>query len=787
MKKRICQRIFVFILTVSLCGFAAVLLSACQKVKSTDISNYRVVYASNLSNSVFKTKIEAFATDVNASLGTKIDCEADRVSETQYEILVGDTDRPESQNAAAKIEGDGYAICKSKDKIVIVGTTRVLTMMALDAFLETCLSASASAVPVPASMVVSNVEMVDVDEKYIVVYSSKLDDKKGNSYDSTVTIAANPNGYDYPVQAAYDLRSNLAGTLGKKATDLKITNDAMFELSKEIAVGNTARAVSEPLLKLLDAHTCGVAISGSKIAVTGTNDAGIRAAVTLFKTLADVSKFKDESGKTVVRLPANMVWTAARVTGWYTNFPHPTGEGISLSHTRDVADGAVAYYYIGDGVGADAYSAYITQLKNSGFQVREENQIGESLFSTLINDKDKAVLYVTFAAYEYADAQGLRMFTPTLRIVSAYLEKANLVKESELTPKQSYTKVTNSKITSMRLSYQSDNSVYGNSYVFTLEDGSMVVYDSGMNIKADTIRLYNLLRDLHYQSFGEFPTVERPLTIAAWYLSHGHGDHYSNFLNLCEDYGNQFVVEKLLANFTSDEEDYNSYNPTNYVRDQLLRIQRLTKNGMSYVKLHTGQKFYLRNMEIEVLYTHEDLGEVRFNYFNDSSTVIRTTFYSTDGNGNRQGVPTSALWLGDLYQNGSKCLRAMYGSYLKSDMVQLAHHGFQGCELALYRLVAPTCIWWPSSEQFFRETTNPNSGYWAYNIHAAVATDIDSVRYIIIQDGYNTTVTITKDGADYRLRSESETGLYNAGLSESGHRENDYIPIEEYDKYIIKR
>jgi hypothetical protein len=246
-------------------------------------------------------------------------------------------------------------------------------------------------------------------------------------------------------------------------------------------------------------------------------------------------------------------------------------------------------------------------------------------------------------------------------------------------------------------------------------------------------------------------------------------------------------VEKLLANFTSDEEDYNSYNPTHYVRDRLTNVQSLTQKGMKYVKMHTGEKFYLRNMEIEVLYTHEDLGEVRYDYFNDSSIAFRTTFYSTDGKGQREGVPTSMIWLGDLFQNGSKCMRAMYGAYLKSDMVQFAHHGFQGCELALYRLIAPTCVWWPSSEQFFREATNPNGGYWVYRTNHAVVNNIESVAYIIVQDTYNTTVTITKDGADYSLKSESETGLFNAGVSAQGYVEDDYSPITKYGGSIIKK
>ena len=183
---------------------------------------------------------------------------------------------------------------------------------------------------------------------------------------------------------------------------------------------------------------------------------------------------------------------------------------------------------------------------------------------------------------------------------------------------------------------------------------------------------------------------------------------------------------------------------------------------MIYYKVRTGWKFYIRNVEFEVLFTHEDLCPERINFFNESSTAIRMTIYNTDGQGNRQGTPTTALWLGDLYVKGSQFLRATYGDYLQSDMCQVAHHGYNGCEWELYQLVQPKCLWWPAAYSEVTgwqtsETGNTNGR----DVDRHLYYDLTSAQYIIVCDLQNVTVTVTKDGPQYALDR-----LYNADTTD---------------------
>ena len=78
-----------------------------------------------------------------------------------------------------------------------------------------------------------------------------------------------------------------------------------------------------------------------------------------------------------------------------------------------------------------------------------------------------------------------------------------------------------------------------------------------------------MLSDLYRQIFGKTPTTKEPLQIAAWYLTHSHGDHYRNFYNFCTTNGTKIRVDYLIANFASDTETYNCYDPNPYLRDNL--------------------------------------------------------------------------------------------------------------------------------------------------------------------------------------------------------------------------
>jgi beta-lactamase superfamily II metal-dependent hydrolase len=157
----------------------------------------------------------------------------------------------------------------------------------------------------------------------------------------------------------------------------------------------------------------------------------------------------------------------------------------------------------------------------------------------------------------------------------------------------------------------------------------------------------------------------------------------------------------LICNSVAKSESQNSGNPDYYMDDKF--PQDIVKFGsnVKIVKPHTGQKFYIRNAEFEVLYTHEDLYPTELTIFNDSSTVMRMT-----ANGQ------TFMWLGDVQYDASDVICAMYDTYIKSDFVQVSHHGETGGTMGLYYRIDPTVAIWPvKTERYEIIKTNQVNAY----------------------------------------------------------------------------
>ena len=211
---------------------------------------------------------------------------------------------------------------------------------------------------------------------------------------------------------------------------------------------------------------------------------------------------------------------------------------------------------------------------------------------------------------------------------------------------------------------------------------------NGYFSKGECDRLYNFLV-LHSQN-GK-------ITVAGWFFSHAHEDHFGCFMDFVKKYGSRVKIEALYYNFPS------MYIPqsSNWKQSDIVSTEHFYETVNSclskipQVKLHTGQCFRLRNSLIEVLATHEDLYPCEMKNFNDTSTVIR---FNANGK--------SVLFLGDSGSKMSDVLIRTYGKRLKSDIVQVAHHGFNGAKKKVYELVDAVTVLWPTADYRFDENKN---------------------------------------------------------------------------------
>ena len=108
------------------------------------------------------------------------------------------------------------------------------------------------------------------------------------------------------------------------------------------------------------------------------------------------------------------------------------------------------------------------------------------------------------------------------------------------------------------------------------------------------------------------------------------------------------------------------------------------------VLLHTGLTFYVDNLKIDTLCSHEDVFPGDNSNYNDSSVVIMIT-----AEGNKILIP------GDAGHEESYILEARYPEYLKSDIVQQAHHGHFGTTENFNKLVDAKLVLFPVTQIIF--------------------------------------------------------------------------------------
>jgi len=766
------KRILCLILCICMLASTAVLFSSCAK-KTIDFANdYSVVYGSDMSEATSQ-EVDALVQTLNAKTGKDISskdvkADDDLSDEGKYEILIGNTNRSETQKVLKKIKGNGYAIKAVGKKLVIVGTTNFLTGMAVEHFVNTYISGAESISTVEFEKIeVHDMPMIEITTKTSFVYSSYL---LGEG--------------DYPVDGIQRIKSVISDASDVRGNGMSMIND-MQSGKSEIVVGVANREETKNLLASMDAENYAVAAVNGKLLITAYNDTVLAKAFDLFANIIKDSIVVGEEEKKQIFVPADFTHIYSIEPQFVTDFPRP--EGLVLSGTMDVHDGDMQFYYEGEGVNPAAYEKYCNDLVKAGYELYLQNDDVEgNYFRTYTNQTTNVMLYVAYNAYEHATKQLVEK-EKCIRIVSSKLDSANLVPSELLQPQypSKADRLQNSAITAVSLDYSNDDAGAGQLEIMTLEDGSFIIIDGGNKRDKDIARIYEILKDLFKRGHNYTdPTPSNPIRVAAWYNTHSHGDHIGSTIEFIKQYCSNYdkyavTIDRLIANFPSDEGYYNCYrdkNSNSTVRDRWAEYSAVIKDismeptdpnyeskyapGMEYIKVRTGQKFFIANVEFEVLFTHEDHYPARINAYNDTCTVIRTNIQHTEN-----GVPTegensmtSVMWLGDAYPQSAQFMRAMYGSYLASDIVQMSHHG-TGADWKLYGLIKPTCVIIPTKKTSYVSALDKDD-----SLMYKITYGLSSVQYIIISDLCNYTVSITKNGPNYKTESENRTtGVFSAG------------------------
>lgn len=225
-------------------------------------------------------------------------------------------------------------------------------------------------------------------------------------------------------------------------------------------------------------------------------------------------------------------------------------------------------------------------------------------------------------------------------------------------------------------------------YVVQACDGSFVLVDGDLCSESDSDKLYKFLTD---KAGGEKPDVK------AWFFTHPDSDHICLATDFISRYYEKVNISAFAYQFPELSKMQFAYGNTEEIRADINALENNIKkyypNAVTYT-LHTGQRYCFSGAEIEILLTADAIYPFRYLSANDISAVWRVNFE----------YGKNVLFLGDIMQYSCRQLAYIYGDYLKSDVLQVAHHGLIGGEIGLYKLIDPEICLWSTSEARFNGT-----------------------------------------------------------------------------------
>ena len=136
--------VLAIVLLVSLCFMTAACNNGDQeptppikenfpKILTADISNYTLICASRGANTALLWQLQS---QIKTMCGKELTLETDYIDATDFEILIGDTNREETKTFLSNLLWDDYGYGIVGNKIVIAGHTADGTLKAMDHFLK---------------------------------------------------------------------------------------------------------------------------------------------------------------------------------------------------------------------------------------------------------------------------------------------------------------------------------------------------------------------------------------------------------------------------------------------------------------------------------------------------------------------------------------------------------------------------------------------------------------------------------------------------------------------------
>ena len=720
------------------------------KVDGVNLTNgYKVVISQTATDAVKKIADRLIDT-VSDNTGSTLDCVTDNTEKTpvsEKEILLSLSNRQESQTALSTLNTTGYSISFSGEKLVIIASNDFMLEKAVDDLI--------SRLTYPNHWAMVNDELnVTYDgsgDMFALVDS-------GNNFKYRIVYPdANEN---YEKEMAQMLASSIQALFGCKTVNTTSDSWSWIYSSNVLSVGKTNYSEVSSFYNNMGMTDMRWAVNGNKFLIGSDISSSLDdTLIAFFKGMSAVVKGTYD-GKYMLPYDYDV---RIKAYDWIENVPEmASGSYVGVD---DVGDESVVIVW--QNVNESDYEAYLSSLKSSGFAEKQSYSMGDNRYMLLESN-------ITNAYVCYVPNKGMvRLFVENRAKGTMYPSAV----QAQYTTVDGYVpKLWQIEIdwktalewdTSLPEEWRGSNA--GMCYIMQVADGSFVIIDSGMNSKRQA--------EIIYEHLKANTTDEKPV-ISAWIISHNHADHTGGFQQFTKLYKDQVTVKAFYFNVPADgfgQADGSTGDKS------IISLMKQYSGAEIYRKLHTGMSFYVADARFDVMYTHEDLYPVLSEDFNETSTVIRVTF------GNQR-----IMFLGDVQDEGGQVMiDTMPKSEMKSDIVQYAHHGWDGPTAALYDLIEAPTVLWPISiyswqyeaegENIFHRLITETTWAYFYEVNNYIAYEADYVKTIIINAEGTGTQELILPYTPRAERLPDYVSIYEAiKAREEGTEGDTTVPSEDF-------
>lgn len=215
---------------------------------------------------------------------------------------------------------------------------------------------------------------------------------------------------------------------------------------------------------------------------------------------------------------------------------------------------------------------------------------------------------------------------------------------------------------------------------YTIEgsDGQFMIIDGGWNWNADAVRKVIAEHNNH---------------VDAWILTHPHPDHIGAFNTIMES--SEDITVDMVYDVFLDLEEYQK------VAEEWDEIGVYEKHLEQAFAGKFPVTYITRNMTLDIL-------GLQVTCFNAYDEEVRCRTDAICNNGSLmlkfEGSRESFLICADVEDEMEEYLIATYGDALKSDYLQMSHHGNWGLTEDFYQIVAPKSAFFDGSASLYEQS-----------------------------------------------------------------------------------